>query len=158
MSNKAYLKIIQLLSARDYSEHKLRQKLIASDFPANEIDEAIKLAKEKKYLREEIYAESRAKTFINKGYSQSYINQKLNTENINVNEEFIGEIFEDQATTKEDQIQYLINKKLRGKKIDSYEDQVKIIRFALSKGHSLSDIKQVLKSYTNNSAIEFMED
>ena len=156
MSNKAYQTLIRLLSSRDYSEHKLREKLRNRNFPANEIDDAINEVKEKNYLKEEIYAEARAKAFMNKGYSQNFIKQKLNQEHVKVENEFIEEIYDDHKRSEDDQIKYLIDKKLRGKQLIDYDHEVKIIRFALSKGHKIGSIKKVLKEY-KNSQVEIEE-
>jgi regulatory protein len=147
MSNKAYLTLIRLLSSKDYSEHKLREKLRNRDFPAAEIDEAIAQVKEKNYLKEEIYAEARAKAFMNKGYSKNYIRQKLGIEHVKVDQEFIQDIYTDHNKSEDDQIKYLIDKKLRGKTIDDYDQESKIIRFILSKGHNISEIKKAIREF-----------
>jgi regulatory protein len=151
MSNKAYLTLIRLLSSKDYSEHKLREKLRNRDFPAAEIDEAIAQVKEKNYLKEEIYAEARAKAFMNKGYSQNYIRQKLGVEHVKVDQEFIQDIYTDHNKSEEDQIKYLIEKKLRNKLIENYSQEVKIAQFVISKGHNFQSVKQLIKEYRDKS-------
>lgn len=156
MSKKAYQTLIRLLSIKDYSEHKLREKLRERDFPANEIEDAINQVKEQNYLREDLYAEARAKAFMNKGYSTNYIRQKLNQEHVAVTNEFISDIYDEHKYSEEDQIRELVQKKLRGKKIEDYNHEVKIIRFVLSKGHEMGSIKKVLKEY-KNSHVEFDE-
>lgn len=146
-SNKAYLTLIRLLSSRDYSEYKLREKLRDRKYTPEEIDTAINLVKEKNYLREEIYAEARAKAFMSKGYSQNFIKQKLGQEHVKVESEFISEIYEENRQTEDEQIEYLIQKKLRNKFIEDYEQEVKIIRFVLSKGHNMGQVKNLIKKY-----------
>lgn len=150
MQNKAYQTLIRLLSSRDYSEHKLREKLKERGYPADEIDEAIQEVKNKKYLREDLYAEARAKAFINKGYSQNYVRQKLGQEHVSVTKEFIDDIYQEHKYSEVDQVRELVQKKLRGKKIEDYNHEVKIIRFILSKGHEMGAIKKVLKEYKNS--------
>lgn len=147
MSNKAYLYLIKLLSSRDYSEHKLREKLKKREFPANEIESALIEIKEKGYLREEAYAEARAKAFMNKGYSKEYIKQKLKSEHVIATDELITDLYSDYKNSESDQIKNLIEKKMRGKNLENYSDEVKLIRFALGKGHSMGAIKNVLKEY-----------
>lgn len=154
MSKKAYQTLIRMLSIKDYSEYKLREKLRDRNFPANEIEDAINQVKEQNYLREDIYAETRAKAFMNKGYSTNYIRQKLNQEHVSVTNEFISEIYDEHKYSEEDQIRELVQKKLRGKKIEDYNQEVKVIRFILSKGHEMGSIKKVLKEY-KNSHVEF---
>ncbi len=150
MSKKAYQTLIRLLSIRDYSEYKLREKLRERNFPANEIEDAINQVKEQNYLREDIYAEARAKAFMNKGYATNYIRQKLNQEHVTVSNEFISEIYDEHKYSEEDQIRELVQKKLRGKKIEDYNQEVKVIRFIPSKGHDMASIKKVLKEYKNS--------
>lgn len=150
MSKKAYQTLIRLLGFKDYSEHKLREKLKERGFNPDEIDDAINEVKEKKYLREDLYAESRAKAFMNKGYSQNFIRQKLSQEHVSVSEEFIDEIYDEHKYSEEDQIKELIQKKLRGKMIEDYNHEAKVIRFVLSKGHSFDSIKSALKQYKNS--------
>ena len=130
-SNKAYLYLIKLISFRDYSEHKLREKLREKKYPANEIDSAINEIKTKGYLKEELYTEARVKGFMNKGYSPNYIRQKLAQEHLTVTEE---------------EIDRLARKKMHGKTEFDYEGQSKILRFLLSKGHDFGTSKKVLKS------------
>jgi regulatory protein len=147
MQSKAYLYLIRLLSSRDYSEFKLREKLREKQYPATEIDEAIAEIKAKNYLREDNYAEARAKAFMNKGYSPDYIKQKLAQEHVSVDEDFIQNIYSENRNDSDEQIRSLVEKKLRGRKLDSYEQEVKVIRFILSKGHQIGAIKKILKEY-----------
>ena len=56
-SNKAYMYLVKLLSSRDYSEYKLREKLREKKYPADEIESALNEIKSKGFLREEAYAE-----------------------------------------------------------------------------------------------------
>lgn len=159
MSSKAYLYLIRLLSSRDYSEYKLREKLREKQYPASEIDEAIEEIKAKNYLREDNYAEARAKAFMNKGYSPEFIKQKLAQEHVYVDEAFISAIYSENKNDSDYQVRALIEKKLRGKKLSDYEQEVKVIRFVLSKGHNIAAIKKVLKeyktSYSSPSDLEF---
>ncbi len=144
-SNKAFLYLIKLLSSRDYSEHKLREKLRTRQYPENEIEDAIKMVKDKNYLREDVYSEARIKAFMNKGYSQDFIRQKLNAERVKVEIPFIDSIYNEYHHSEDDQIKRLLEKKLRGKPIIDYNHETKLIRFVLSKGHDLSATKKILK-------------
>ena len=149
MSNRAYTYLIKLLSSRDYSEHKLREKLREKKFPASDIEDAINSVKEHGYLKEELYAEARIKAFMNKGYSADYIRQKLNQEKVTVTEVEIYEIFEEHRVTENDQIERLLQKKLRvisPDKEKAYNDRQKAIRYALTKGHKPGAVFSILKS------------
>ncbi len=149
MSKQAYSYLVKLLSSRDYSEHKLREKLREKKFPANEIDNAINEIKERGYLREEAYSEARVKGFMSKGYSISYIRQKLSQEKLSVSEEFIQEIFDEHQLTEADQIEKLLKKKLRVLSEDREEAQKerqKAIRYVFSKGHNPGMVFGILKA------------
>jgi regulatory protein len=149
MSNKAYLYVIKLISSRDYSEHKLREKMREKKYPANEIDNVISEIKAKGYLKEELYAEARIKAFMNKGYSADYIRQKLAQEKVTVTEIEIYEIFDEYHLTENDQIERLLKKKLKTISEDkekAYKDRQKAIRYAISKGHRPGTVFSMVKS------------
>lgn len=149
-TNKAYLYLIKLLSARDYSEHKLKEKLQekirAKRFDTAEATSALNLVKEQGYLREEAYAEARVKGFMSKGYSPNFIRQKLSQEHLTVTDESIGEIFSECRISKEDQIERLARKKMGVKTVFDFDDESRILRFLISKGHDFSSSKKVLKA------------
>ncbi len=146
MSTRAYLYIVKLLSARDYSEHKLREKLKEKQYPANDIDNALSEAKEKGYLREEAYIEARVKSFMNKGYSPNYIRQKMSQERLSVSTDEIKDIFTEERVSEEEQIERLARKKLGQKLEIDFDLEGKILRFLISKGHDFSLSKKVLKN------------
>jgi regulatory protein len=148
-STKAYLYLIKIISNRDYSEYKLREKLKLKNFLNEEIEEAINEIKTKGYLREEIYAEARIKNFMQKGYSPDHIMQKLSQEHLSVSQDDIEVLFTDYQTSPENQIEQLIRKKIRGKSELTYEEQCKIIRYLISKGHDYEISKKHVKNITN---------
>jgi len=145
-SNKAYMYLVKILSARDYSEHKLREKLRERKFPTDEAEKAINEIKAKGYLKEDIYAEARVKAFMHKGYSPNYIRQKLAQEHLTLTDEEITNVFVEYRTTPEEQIERLVRKKMQGKTVFDYESENKILRFLISKGHDFSLSKKVLKA------------
>ena len=145
-SNKAYMYLVKLISSRDYSEHKLREKLKTRKFPANEIEDSINEIKNKGYLRENIYTESRVKAFMHKGYSPEYIRQKLALEHLTISTTEIEEVFIEHQTSQTDQIERLVRKKLQGKSDIDYDGENKILRFLISKGHDYSISKKILKT------------
>jgi regulatory protein len=155
-SNKeAYSYIVKLLSSREYSEHKLREKLKTKKFPANEIDDAITEIKAKGYLREEVYTEGRVRGLMNKAYSVNYIRQKMAQEHLNVSEEEIQEIFNENDISEEEQIERLVRKKLGTKTNLDFVQQGKILRYLISKGHDFSTSKKVLKTVIGENMAEF---
>jgi regulatory protein len=147
MSTKtAYSYLIKILSSRDFSEHKLREKLRGRNYPANEIDEAIAEVKSKNFLREDNYIEARIKAFMNKGYSPNYIQQKLEQEHIQVAETIIEDVFTEHKLTTIDQIDRLVRKKLNINKVVDFDAENKILRYLLSKGHDFGTSKKVMKA------------
>lgn len=151
MSNsKAYFYLIKILSSRDYSEHKLREKLRERKYPASEIDEVINEIKAKGYLKEDLYTEARIKGFMHKGYSIDYIRQKLQQEKLTVPLETIGDIFEEYRITEDQQVERLALKKIGTKIPEDFEQESKILRYLISKGHDFSRSKRVLKGLISN--------
>jgi regulatory protein len=158
MSTKAFTYIVKLLSAREYSEHKLREKLKEKKFPANEIEEAISEIKVRGHLKEEVYTEARIRGFMNKSYSVNYIRQRMAQEHLSISEETIQEIFEDNNMSEEQQIERLARKKIGIKTDLDYDQQSKILRYLISKGHDFSLSKNVLKYVIGESSANFESD
>jgi regulatory protein len=144
-SKSAYSYLIRILSSRDFSEYKLREKLRERNYAQTEIDDAITEVKAKNFLREDNYIEARIKAFMHKGYSPSYIQQKLNQEHISATLELIDSIFVEYSVTCESQIQRLASKKIGLRNSLDFDDQNKILRYLLSKGHELSYCRKILK-------------
>ena len=146
-NNKAYTYLIRILTKRDYSEYKLRQKLKEKGFEEFDAEEAISLVKEKNYLREDYYIEARVKGLMHKGNSPTYIQNKLREEMLDVSTELILDIFKENHQTIEEQIKYLANKKLRssvGK--DPYKAREKALAYVIGKGHNYSESKHIIDS------------
>ena len=138
--NDPYKHAIKLLTKKDYSVHKLKNKLFEKEFLEEEIEEAITLLLEKKYLREDYYAQARIRAFIKKGYSTKYIQEKLRDEKVDVDHSFIQDEYEYLQVTEEDQIDILIRKKMQ----QSSTNPEKIKRFLISKGHDYQLINDLL--------------
>ncbi len=145
-SQKAYMYLVKIISARDYSEHRLREKLKEKKYPADEIESAINEIKSKGYLREEVYAEARVKAFMHKGYAPNYIRQKMAQEHVIVTDEEIEAIFAEYRTSPEEQIDRLVRKKMHGKTEFDYAGESKILRYLISKGHDFGAAKKIMKN------------
>ncbi|MGZ3808551.1 MAG: regulatory protein RecX [Bacteriovorax sp.] len=137
--------LVKLLSARDYSEYKLREKLREKKYSTEESESAINEIKSKGYLREEAYAEARVKAFMNKGYAPDYIRQKLALEHMTITDQEISDIFSEHRVNIEDQIDRLVRKKMPKKSEIDFDDQNKILRYLLSKGHDFGTSKKIMK-------------
>ena len=145
-SNKAYMYLVKILSTRDYSEHQLREKLRGKQYTPEEIDCSINEIKGRGFLREEAYSEIRIKGLMTRGYSPDYIQQKLAEEHLSVTTETINSVFTEYRLTPEDQIDRLVRKKIQGKSDLDYDQQNKVLRYILSKGHDFGNSKKVLKN------------
>lgn len=147
-NKKAYLYLIKLLAKRDYSEFKLKNKLIEKKFAITEIELALEQIKNAGYLREDYYAEARIKAYMNKGYSQGFIQHKLRQEHVDVTREYIQEIFSEHRMTEQNQIEKLIDKKLLLDQTQTDTDEIKIkakiLRFLASKGHQGPQVNVLL--------------
>lgn len=146
---RAYSYTVKLLTGRDYSEKKLREKLILKKYPKNIIEEVLTEIKDRGFLREESYVEARIKAFMNKGYSKRYILQKISQEADEIGLEVIDEIFLEYRTTEEDQIIKLIQKKIPRTLPIEFEEKKKvfqkILRFVVSKGHNPGNAFKYIK-------------
>ncbi len=146
-SKEAYSYLIKLLTKRDYSEYKLKQKLRERGFSAEDTESAIQKVKDKDYLKEENYTEARVKGLMHKGMSPSYIQQKLREEKIELEINSIIDIFTEYDYCTERQIKYLAEKKLRFKTItDKYKTRDKVLSFVLGKGHEFSESKSIIEN------------
>lgn len=141
--------LVKIISARDYSEHQLREKLSQRQYSTDVIESAIDEIKRKGYLRESVYAEARVKASMQKGYSPEYIRQKMAQENIQVTDQEIDAVFAEYRTSPDDQIERLVRKKMAGKTEFDYEGETKILRYLLTKGHDYDASKKVLKKIIN---------
>lgn len=142
---KAYNYCIFLLSKRDYSRYKIRMKLKERKHTPEVIEETIEVLVEQNYLREEEYKRQRIKQLIYKGYANNYIIQKMAQEKLQVEVDEIEILREQNDASTESQIQYLIEKKLRGVELpEDYESKMKlknkVTRFLISKGYQFAEI------------------
>jgi len=143
---------IRILALRDYSIHKMKQKLKERNCASEDIEQVIEKLLEYNYLREEEYTRQRMKQLIVKGYANSTIIQKLQHEKLKADEDEINKIRNEQDLTSESQLSYLIKKKLRYREIPTeYEAKMKlkqkVIRFCLSKGFSYSVVSEQIKEF-----------
>ena len=147
---KAYLYSIRLLAKRDYSRYKLGLKLKEQGHSKNIIEALLDELTELKYLREDSYIEARIKGLMYKGFAPNYIIQKLQQENVTTTFDHIHEIFAEYNYTTHSQLTYLLEKKARSKTLEELVDfnfRKKLLRYFLTKGHSLNDGNQVIETY-----------
>lgn len=136
-THRCYLAAIRLLARQDYSEYKLRKKLKEKKFIEEDIDKTIQEVIELNYLQEHEYRKARIRGFLRKGLADSFIFQKLAQEFCTTTQDEIDTIREEIGLSEQDQIQELLEKKLRGQNMEDLpiNEKAKVIRFLSSKGH-----------------------
>ena len=143
---------LRILAIKDYSIHKMKEKLKMRGISREDSEKIIQKLLELNYLREHEYTKMRIKSLLTKGYSNSYIIRKLSQEHLNTNSEEINEIRSEQDLHSSTQLEYLIQKKLRGKTIpQDFESKMKlknkIISFLASKGYNYEEIKTGIEKF-----------
>lgn len=155
MNSKSFTYALRLLAKRDYSRAKLCEKLLQRDFDKDEIELALDELTEKKFLREDYYAEARVKGLMHKGLSPTMIKNRLAEENCLVESEFIDAIYGEYKLDPNDQIRGLVEKKLRSSRFRDAENldygaKQKIVASVVRKGHSPRHVFQVLEDILRN--------
>ena len=155
--NSSYQDSIKLLTRRDYSRYKLKQKLLDKGHSLEEIEETISLLLEKRYLREDYYKEARIRGLIGKGLSARMIQQRLAQENCEASLEEIDLMFQEKTTSEDEQVKSLIAKKLRSHQLHGLDPEarnkleLKVLRFLHSKGHSGPEVRETLRTALSSS-------
>ena len=149
MNKEAYSYSIKLLSKRDYSSFKLKQKLIARDYKESEITETINALRDKKFINDKNYALSRAKSFATKGLSNNFLIKKLEQAELYLDDEEVNTLRADYNLLEEDIIKDLINKKSKPQdEQTSYDEKqkqkLKLVNYLASKGYSYELVRDHL--------------
>ncbi len=149
MNKEAYSYSIKLLSKRDYSSFKLKQKLSAQNYIDSEIIEIINILKDRKFINDKSYALSRAKSFASKGLSNNFLIRRLEQEELYLDDEEINALRAEYNLLESDIINQLINKKLKFQKTaknseELQKQKIKLISYLASKGHSYDSIQDYL--------------
>ncbi|MCO4753922.1 MAG: regulatory protein RecX [Bacteriovoracaceae bacterium] len=145
---------VKLLTKRDYSRFKLKQKLIQRDHSEDEVEEVIERLQKLNYLREENYARMRIKNLLLSGYSNQFIQSKLELEELFVSEQLIDTVRQDNGLVQESALDQLIDKKMRSKQIPDDADaklklKNKLLSFLASKGYDFDEIQDRVDSWFN---------
>ncbi|MEX0797823.1 MAG: regulatory protein RecX [Bacteriovoracaceae bacterium] len=148
----AYDYSIRLLSKRDYSRFKLKQKLLQRDYLEEDIDNALEQLTAQRYLREDEYKRHKIKSLIEKGYANQLIQLRLEKEELFADEPLIEQIRGENNSEANEIVERLIQKKLRGKLIPKEPEEKmklksKVLNFLVSKGHNYQTIKDQVSDY-----------
>ena len=137
---------LRYLCLREYSEKELKHKISQKkQFSNEEFEIAFKYLRDKNYLNDERYIRQKASLLKNKGFSNNYIIQFFNKENLNLR---LDEILNLDLESDDDSIKRLIKKKYSSTTFDeiSITKTNSIIRYVCSKGYHYSDVKRCINS------------
>lgn len=148
LPKRAKLRSMNLLKARDYTEHQLRDKLKDGFYPPEVVEEAVAYVKSYHYIDDLRYASDYLNCY---GESRSRRRIEQDLQQKGVAKEIIAEAYR-QAAEKNalpDETQ-LIAEQLRKKHFDreaaTYEETQKISAFLYRKGFSADAIRKVLSN------------
>lgn len=153
MNQRIYNYSIHLLARQDYSEFKLRRKLLSKkDNLPHEVDEVLAALKSRSLLNEINYRRLFIRKWMMKGESEDKIKKRGAMEKLTFDSEEFRAIEIELGFTDDDSIEKLIHKKLRSKEIPKDRESFmklrdKVLRFLISKGHDYSDAKTALQNY-----------
>lgn len=153
MNQRIYNYSIHLIARQDYSEFKLRQKLLSKpDNSKEEVSEVIEALKEKGLINEDAYKRLFIRKWMFKGESEDKIRMRGAQEKLSFSDEDFKRVSEELGFSDDDSLQKLVAKKLRSKEIptdfkERLKLQDKVIRFLISKGHDYRDAKEEINKF-----------
>ena len=150
---RAKSRALWYLSRSDHSEKALRDKLIAAGFGPSASRDAVNRMVELGLIDDERYARRLAEYLSASGSSKREIRYKLSMKGIS--SDIIKEISSEDETDEREKLARLIETKYKTK-LNSEKDVEKVFAALVRKGFSYSDIKSVLKNYSEQ--IEFSEE
>lgn len=163
MNQRIYNYSIHLLARQDYSEYKLKRKLLSKkDNLPHEVDEVLIALKAKGLIREENYRRLFIRKWMMKGESEDKIRKRGGMERLQFEADEFLQVESELGFNDEDSVEKLVAKKMRSKEIphnflEKQKLQNKVLRFIISKGHSFADAKKALGQHFGNRNIEELE-
>lgn len=154
LHKEAYNHAMRLLARKDYSRYKMETKLKEKGFERNLAKDVVEELVEKRYLREELYIESRVKGLIRKGWSQDKVIRHLEQECCVVTSDEIDEILNESGINTNEILLHQIQKKwgygFLTEELSWEQKQKKkekVLRYLVSKGHQFSESKAALENF-----------
>ena len=140
---RAKKRALHLLERMDRTEHQLREKLRASDYPDDVIEEAIEYVKSFHYLDDERYAENFTR-YKKEGMSRQQIKQKLMLKGVSrdIVENAIDEEYDVDETVH---IRNILDKKHFSYEASNEGEFRRIYNYLLRRGFRSSDILKEMK-------------
>lgn len=141
-----YKYAIRLLAPRDYSRHKLKEKLLSREFDFDQIDLVLDTLEEKEYLNEERYTKSKIRGYIFRKKGPEYIKQKLKVEKIENISAYIDDVVRENEINWQAMVSEVVEKETKNKEL-TYQLRNKVFRKLVSRGFSFEIINSVLNSH-----------
>ena len=141
---RAKLRAMHLLTARDYTEHNLRDKLIKDDYPEEVVDAAIEYVSSYGYIDDRRYADSFVRSSL--GIRSSLeITRKLVGKGVSreIIEEALAEGY-DYGEGEDDLIRKLIKKKCKNADEMDNKQRQKLYSYMYGKGFSIDRVGRIL--------------
>ena len=139
MDLQAYRYAMRLLGRQDYSERKIKKKMLAKNFSSQEIEQVITLLKEENYVNEKRFACHEIIKLITKGYAPPLIQIFLKRQEISAPseqlEKWIHLSYQEMKLTQEDQIKKMIQLRKKRHQKKDHQYNVRLLRHLLSRGH-----------------------
>jgi len=149
-TKKAYNYILFLISRQDYSKSKLQKKLSQKGYSKEIIDSVLDQITSEGIFDEKRYMDSKIRSLAKRNYSKSHIQRFLKNEDLTFENDDIDSMFVKEDISEDEQLNSLIDKKIRKfthdslSKEEKYEIQKKLFSYLHSKGHNYQKIKTQL--------------
>ncbi|OFZ27117.1 MAG: hypothetical protein A2381_10700 [Bdellovibrionales bacterium RIFOXYB1_FULL_37_110] len=150
-TNKAYNYILFLISRQDYPKSKLQKKLSQKGYSKEIIDAVLERISSQGIFDEKRYMDSKIRSLAKRNYSKSHIHKFLKHEDLSFEDSEIDSIFAKEEITEEEQLDQLIDKKIKKfthrplNQDEKYQIQKKLFSYLYSKGHNY---KKIMTSLT----------
>lgn len=142
LPKRAKLRAMHLLQQQDRTEHQLRTKLMALDYPAGIVEEAISYVKQYRYVDDLRFAVSYME-YRRESKSLRQLEQELYQKGIS-KEVFLEAAEQIEAPDEEAQIQELLRKKGYQPGETDRKERDRLFRFLLRKGYSMTAVQHAM--------------
>lgn len=145
LDKRAKLRSLNLLKARPYTEHCLREKLREGFYPEEIIDRALAYVKQYGYVDDTVYCSDYIE-YHRASESRRRMQQKLQEKGIgrDLFDRVYDSLPEDESESEMKQIERLLEKKHYSDSMDA-KDKNKIVQFLLRRGYSFDMIRRSMK-------------
>lgn len=145
VGKRAKKRALYLLEQMDRTEHQLREKLIASEYPQECVEDAIAYVKDFHYLDDSRYAQNYTR-YAKEKLSRMQIKQKLTAKGIS-KENIDGALEEEYDTDESVHIRGLLEKKHFCSSDCEEREFRRVYQYLLRRGFRGSDILREMKSF-----------